>query len=100
MRAFKTYFTEVKTNFFGLHMHAIQIVFSAILLVGRRKNFKEKKQTLKKVCYHRNMKGHRLWVSHKQEWGQGLTLLLLHTAVIPRLDAGKESVDPASGFVI
>ena len=42
------------------------------------------------------MEGHPLWLSHKQQWGQGFILLLAQAVVLPKLDAGSDSVEPAS----
>ena len=47
-----------------------------------------------------HLKGHPLWVSHKQDWGQGFILLLPQGTLVPESDAGSDGVKPALGFVI
>ena len=46
------------------------------------------------------LKGHQLQVRHKQDWGQGLIILLSQAAVLPGSDAGSDFVTPALNFVI
>ena len=44
------------------------------------------------LCHHYCLEGHSLWVSHKQDWGQGFILLLPQVAVLPGSDAGSDGV--------
>ena len=48
----------------------------------------------------RRLENHPLQVSHKQNWGRGLILLLPQAAVMSEPDAGSDGVQLALGFVI
>ena len=46
------------------------------------------------------MESHRLWIKYKQGCDQRFILVLLQAAALPGSDAGSDSVEPTSGFVI
>ena len=74
------------------------VLYSCTLTV--HKNCSAKVKTEKKCCY-RSMEGHRLWVKHKQNWGQKFIVLLPQASALPGSDAaGSDGFETASGFVI
>ena len=53
----------------------------------------------RRLCCRR-LEGHSLQVRHKRDWDREFILLLHQTIVLPGSDAGNDSVEPASSFVI